>query len=122
MLLLFLPRPALLFEVFPYRYYKRGYGPLGREYGVIHAGVMSPPTSWLAGLALGLVGTGWCMGDKQCRNFARGDNVQLTQHGVARLVRAVKGRLLPALEAAGPQGADTIYRPRPGLSVGQGLA
>ena len=34
MLLLFLPRPALLFEVFPYRYYKRGYGPLGGEYGV----------------------------------------------------------------------------------------
>ena len=25
----FLTQPALLFEVFPYRYYKRGYGPLG---------------------------------------------------------------------------------------------
>lgn len=33
MLLLFLPRPALLFEVFPYRYWKRGYGPLSKEYG-----------------------------------------------------------------------------------------
>jgi hypothetical protein len=33
MLLLFLPRPALIFEIFPYRYFKRGYGPFGREYG-----------------------------------------------------------------------------------------
>lgn len=33
MLLLFLPRPAVLFEVFPYRYFKRGYGPLSAEYG-----------------------------------------------------------------------------------------
>lgn len=33
MLLLFLPRPAVIFEVFPYRYYKRGYGPFGGEYG-----------------------------------------------------------------------------------------
>ena len=33
MLLLFLPRPSLIFEVFPYRYYKRGYGPFGHEYG-----------------------------------------------------------------------------------------
>jgi hypothetical protein len=33
MLLLFLPRPAVLFEVFPFKYYKRGYGPLSKEYG-----------------------------------------------------------------------------------------
>lgn len=33
MLLLFLPRPAILFEVFPYKYYKRGYGPFSAEYG-----------------------------------------------------------------------------------------
>jgi hypothetical protein len=36
MLLLFLPRPALIFEIFPYRYYKRGYGPFGQEYGKCH--------------------------------------------------------------------------------------
>ena len=33
MLLMFLPRPAILFEVFPYKYLKRGYGPLSMEYG-----------------------------------------------------------------------------------------
>ena len=111
MLLLFLPRPALLFEVFPYKYYKRGYGPLGREYGVIHAGVMSPPQSWHAGLLLGLLDTAACMLGKQCRNYARGDNVRLTQHGVNRLVSAVRQRLLPALAAQGRR--DSIYDPAP---------
>lgn len=112
MLLLFLPRPALLFEVFPYRYYKRGYGPLGREYGVMHAGVMSPPLGWVSRLLLGLVGTGWCMAEKQCRNFARGDNVLLTKHGVNRLVRMVRERLAPAVAATkGPAGIlrESLY-------------
>ena len=31
--LLFMPRPSLLFEVFPYRYQKSAYAPLCREYG-----------------------------------------------------------------------------------------
>lgn len=107
-LLLFLPRPALLFEVFPYRYYKRGYGPLGREYGVMHAGVMSPPLGWANRLLLGLVSTEWCMADKQCRNFARGDNVLLTKHGVNRLVRIVKERLAPAIVAATKGSAGSV--------------
>ena len=34
MLLLFLPLPAILFEIFPYKYFKRGYGPFGHEYGI----------------------------------------------------------------------------------------
>lgn len=33
MLLLFLPQPSLLFEIYPYRYFKPAYGPLSREYG-----------------------------------------------------------------------------------------
>ena len=45
MLLLFLPRPSLLFEVYPYKYFKRAYSPLAQEYGVMHANVMSPPVS-----------------------------------------------------------------------------
>ena len=103
MLLLFLPRPALLFEVFPYRYYKRGYGPLSREYGVLHAGVMSPPLTWHTRLVLSLISTTYCMIGKQCRNYARSDNVWLTQHGVNVLVAAIYGKLLPALAAAGPR-------------------
>ena len=51
-------QPAVLFEVFPYRYYKRGYGPLGGEYGVVHGGAMSPPgAGWLARAVLSLLPT-----------------------------------------------------------------
>lgn len=34
MLLLFLPRPAILFELFPFRYYKDCYTKLSEDYGV----------------------------------------------------------------------------------------
>jgi len=98
MLLLFLPRPSLLFEIFPYRYYKRGYGPLSGEYGIIHAGVMSPPLSWHTKLLLALVPTSMCMSNKHCRNYARGDNVHLTRHGVQRLLVAINEKLLVKLK------------------------
>jgi hypothetical protein len=52
MLLLFLPRPSLLFEVYPYKYFKQAYSPLSREYGVLHGNVMSPPVSRLNALLL----------------------------------------------------------------------
>jgi hypothetical protein len=128
MLLLFLPRPAIIFEVFPYRYYKRGYGPFGGEYGevfasasagantniaerisfrpvhffpcerrdadsctgdtltlmvpialtsigVIHGGVMSPPTTWQTKLVLPYISTATCMDSKMCREFSRNQDV-----------------------------------------------
>ena len=54
MLLLFLPLPSLLFEVYPYKYFKQAYSPLAREYGVRHGNVMSPPFSrWNAVLLHG---------------------------------------------------------------------
>ena len=76
MLLLFLPRPAILFEIFPYKYYKRGYGPLSTEYGIIHTGVMSPPTLWHTKLLLRWIRTSTCMQSKQCRGYARNQDVE----------------------------------------------
>jgi hypothetical protein len=105
MLLIFLPRPSLLFEVFPYRYYKRGYGPLGNEYGLLHYGVMSPALSWSHRLALSQTVTSSCMLGKQCRNFARNDNVHLTRRGVDRLVDGVQH----LLSSAGVETQDTLY-------------
>jgi hypothetical protein len=89
MLLLFLPRPSLLFEVFPYKYYKRGYGPFGGEYGIQHAGVMSPPLTWYGNTILKLLTTNYCMNSKMCRSWARDSDVLLTQHGVNRLVESI---------------------------------
>lgn len=116
MLLLFLPRPAVLFEVFPYRYYKRGYGPLSLDYGITHGGVMSPPLSWDRSLLLRVVTTNWCMLSKTCRNYARGDNVLLTQHGVDVLLQLVTTRLDESLRQLGTgtgagagKGRDRLY-------------
>lgn len=76
MLLLFLPRPSLLFEVYPYRYFKPAYGPLSTEYGILHGRVMSPPQSfWNAFLLKGIT-TATCMTTLTCREFARSDNVE----------------------------------------------
>jgi len=89
MLLLFMPIPSLLFEVFPYRYVKRGYGPFGQEYGVLHSGVVSPPVSSLTGTLLSIVPTRLCMLNKHCRYLARGDDVRLTAHGLNRLKQSI---------------------------------
>lgn len=75
MLLIFLPRPSILFEVFPYKYYKRGYGPLSGEYGIRHSGAMSPPTLWHTGFFLSYIRTSTCMLNKYCRGYARNQDV-----------------------------------------------
>ena len=105
MLLLFLPRPSLLFEIYPYKYFKQAYSPLSREYGVLHGNVMSPPFSRLNALilhgnfvacfdciffeciAINLgVSTKTCMEYKYCRVFSRADNVLMTAHGHEQLL------------------------------------
>lgn len=86
MLLLFLPRPALMFEVFPYRYYKRAYGPLSVEYGILHGGTMSPPLEWLQGVLLSLVSSEACMLNRYCRSYARAFDVKLTRGGADKLL------------------------------------
>lgn len=55
MLLLFLPPGATILEVFPYKYWKEGYAPLAREWGVQHEHIMSRPVSWSKRLALFLM-------------------------------------------------------------------
>lgn len=89
MLLLFMRRPSVLFEVFPYRYYKRAYGPLSHEYGIIHGGTMSPSLSWWNYFWLSSIRTKWCMDSKYCRGFARNSDVTLTTGGVNQLMEVV---------------------------------
>jgi hypothetical protein len=90
MLLLFMTRPSIVFEVFPYRYYKRAYGPLSNEYSIIHGGVMSPSMSWFNYFLLSNVKTQWCMESKFCRGYARNSDVKLTAHGVNQLMVLVQ--------------------------------
>jgi hypothetical protein len=85
MVMLFLPRPALLYEVFPFRYQKTGYAPLCREYGIFYGASMSPPVSPLWRLLLSVLTTEQCMLNRYCRNFARDDDVLITEHSLTRI-------------------------------------
>lgn len=89
LLLLFLPRPAILFEVFPYRYYKRAYGPLSLEYGLVHVGSMSPPQTWWSTYFIHLVSSAYCMDSAECRGFARQSDVAVTKLGVDKLLNSI---------------------------------
>lgn len=75
MLLILMAPGKLLFEVFPYRYYKPAYSPFGREFGVHHGGVMSEGTSWFAEHVLPYTTTATCMVIKQCRVHSRDQDV-----------------------------------------------
>lgn len=85
MLLMFLPPSAILFEVFPYKYFKTGYARFATEYGVSYNSVMSPPTSWHTHLLLALVDTNTCMAYKQCRGYSRSADVIFTENAAAVL-------------------------------------
>eukprot|EP01032_Pedospumella_encystans_P009988 gene9988-11704_t len=106
MLLLFLPRPGLMFEIFPEKYYKRGYGPFGAEYGVTHGGTMSPSTGYYQQLVLPYVSSAYCMESKFCRGFARNQDVILTTHGVNNLLAFIDEHL-DKLQVPAPS-VDTI--------------
>eukprot|EP00598_Pedospumella_elongata_P014472 CAMPEP_0185013308 /NCGR_PEP_ID=MMETSP1098-20130426/98741_1 /TAXON_ID=89044 /ORGANISM="Spumella elongata, Strain CCAP 955/1" /LENGTH=746 /DNA_ID=CAMNT_0027542375 /DNA_START=128 /DNA_END=2368 /DNA_ORIENTATION=- len=106
MLLLFLPRPGLMFEIFPEKYYKRGYGPFGAEYGVTHGGTMSPSTGYYQQLVLPYVSSAYCMESKFCRGFARNQDVILTKHGVNNLLAFIDDHQ-DKLEVPAPS-VDTI--------------
>jgi hypothetical protein len=72
-----MPFVPMLFEVFPYRYYKRAYGPLSKELAVHHSSAMSPVLTSDRAALLSLVTTNMCMmWSKYCREYARGDNVK----------------------------------------------
>jgi len=72
-----MPFIPLLFEVFPYRYYKRAYGPLSKELAVHHSSAMSPVLTDDRATVLSLLTTTNCMlWSKYCREYARGDNVK----------------------------------------------
>lgn len=75
MLLILMAPKKLLFEVFPYRYFKPAYSPFGREFDVFHGGVMSEGTSWLSDYIFRYVTTPTCMQIKQCRVHSRDQDV-----------------------------------------------
>ena len=57
--------------------------------GVVHSGVMSPAMTWHTRFFLSFVTTEWCMLSKNCRGYARNQDVKLTQNGVNKVLEVV---------------------------------
>eukprot|EP01038_Epipyxis_sp_PR26KG_P014598 gene14598-19604_t len=90
MLLFFLPLHAIVFEVFPYKYQKRGYALLTSELGQSYGAVMSPPTTWHTKFLLSFITTTFCMSWKECRSYARNNNVIFTKYAAQQLVQLIE--------------------------------
>ena len=90
MLYLFLPPKALLYEVFPHRYYKHGYKRAALEWGVSHGMTLSPPAPRASRIISAGFTTGGCMSMFYCRYLARKGDVVLEPRDVDAIVRAVR--------------------------------
>jgi hypothetical protein len=91
-LLLLLPTPALLFEVFPNPYYKPPYKQVAQSMGIMHGQYSSAPTSWLFTFlqhVLNLPASS-CNRYYLCRDLARRQNVILDKSGVEQLVDTIQ--------------------------------
>lgn len=76
--ILFMRLGALIYEVFPYRYFKIGYQELASEYGVAHSWTEAQSPASLSRAVLRLTSTEACMKSRKCRSFARKDDVRLS--------------------------------------------
>lgn len=76
-LLLFLPTPALLYEIFPYPYYKMPYRLLAQSLGIAHASYTSEPTFTIFGTLKYFLdfSPSTCSKYYICRDLARRQNV-----------------------------------------------
>lgn len=74
-LLLYLPIPAIFFEIFPSHYYRRVYGLVAQEYGLVHGYSMSQPTFWHTKLLLSGLTAEQCSHYFICRSYARSQDV-----------------------------------------------
>ena len=100
---MFMKKGSVLFEVYPYKYYKRSYFPLTAQFDVHHVFVQNvDPTSLSAQMWLQNVPLEECMKTFQCRKFARKQDIDMTPSHMAELLHVVHqvesgrvSRLLP---------------------------
>lgn len=94
-LLLFMPHGSVIFEIFPYKYWKDGYRPFANEYGLFHGWSQNRrATNWARNVALSFVSQESCMQWSSCREFARRDDVTIdagTVKIIASLAAAATG-------------------------------
>ncbi len=73
MLLLFMPRPSILFEIFPYKYYKGGYEDLSVSYQMTYNYIQSSSSHLdpVPKFILSRISLDTCQNSKYCRSYAR---------------------------------------------------
>ena len=90
MLYVLLKPGAMMYEVFPHRYYKHGYKRAALEWGLAHGMSLSPPRGALPTLISRAFTTGGGMSMYYCRYFARKGDVVLEARDVEAIARAVR--------------------------------
>eukprot|EP01031_Cornospumella_fuschlensis_P034081 gene34081-41251_t len=89
-LLLFLPQPSTIIEIFPYKYHRHCYEHMSNEIGVKYGYVYSPPTTWHTSLFLSLISLHQCDHYYFCRAYSRQQDVMLTEESVKSAVEQIQ--------------------------------
>lgn len=87
--LLFLPPGAVLFEVFPFQYFKNSYKALCNQVGIHHRFAQNSHPNSLSRYPLYLVPMDSCMKMRRCRSYARGDSVSMPDDHIDLVVEAL---------------------------------
>ena len=80
---------ATLFEIFPFRYFKKTYFHLTHQYGIQHEWVQNEYPTLLSRQILRTLTQKQCMKNRSCRSFARGDDVSVNNRHIQQIVRAM---------------------------------
>jgi hypothetical protein len=83
-------RNSLLFEVFPYKYYKDSYSRLAATYGVHYRWTQNKHPTSFSRQVLRLVSQDVCMYYRKCRSHARGDSVVMTREHIADVLQSMR--------------------------------
>ena len=87
--LLFMKEGSLLLEIFPYKYFRTTYLDLSLTFGINHKWIQMQQPSSITRNILRFISQDKCMNSGFCRNFARKDNIYLTQNEITDIVNTI---------------------------------
>ena len=108
MLAIFMSENALLYEVFPSRYYKHGYKRFALEFNLAHGYSQSKPVGFVSNVIARFFTTDGCMKMYYCRYLSRKASVDVDDAMLARLVHAVSMQ-----SQEGEEGEEETLSPPP---------
>lgn len=88
--IIFMRPGSVIFEVFPYKYFKPSYSRLSPQFGVKHQWVQNQNSQSWSRYYLRFISQDTCMKNKRCRSHARGDNVTLNDNDMKLVLQTAK--------------------------------